>query len=226
MSYASLRSDSERDAPRRRGDALSAPFRLKRDRTVLGVALAGILGALTVIYLKESAYRPASLVSIGPGSILNVGEGQDQMALTVDSPMTPDGYVHAYGIKRGVKYAGYVKLSKSAGQQHELGQNLADLQIGGGSVDVSGVPKQYTVEVNGLDAKPCTSAPSSPCPSAGGAVGSSAIQNQNTININMVILDLFPELFAAQPSLARWRGIRAHLVQIQSYRPLAALESC
>ena len=46
------------------------------------------------------------------------------MALTVDSPMTPDGYVHAYGIKHGVKYAGYVRLSKSAGQQHELGQNL------------------------------------------------------------------------------------------------------
>ena len=64
------------------------------------------------------------------------GEGQDQMALTVDSPMTPDGYVHAYGIKRGVKYAGYVRLSKSAGQQYELrtgnGARSEEQERGGG----------------------------------------------------------------------------------------------
>mmetsp|Transcript_22570 Transcript_22570/g.61472 ORF Transcript_22570/g.61472 Transcript_22570/m.61472 type:complete len:188 (-) Transcript_22570:85-648(-) len=33
------------------------------------------------------------------------------MALTVDSVMNSAGYVHAYGFKDGVEYAGYVKLT-------------------------------------------------------------------------------------------------------------------
>ncbi len=34
--------------------------------------------------------------------------------LTVDSPMNQAGYVHAYGLKNGVEYAGFVKLTSAS----------------------------------------------------------------------------------------------------------------
>jgi hypothetical protein len=36
------------------------------------------------------------------------------MMLTVDSPMNQAGYVHAYGLKNGVEYAGFVKLTSAS----------------------------------------------------------------------------------------------------------------
>ena len=52
----------------------------------------------------------AESVAIGPGSSLQLQTSQGPMTLTVDSPMNGAGYVHAYGFKNGVEYAGFVKL--------------------------------------------------------------------------------------------------------------------
>jgi hypothetical protein len=55
----------------------------------------------------------AEPVAIGPGSSLELQTSQGPMTLTVDSPMNQAGYVHAYGFKNGIEYAGFVKLMSS-----------------------------------------------------------------------------------------------------------------
>ena len=70
----------------------------------------------------------AESVAIGPGSSLELQTSQGPMTLTVDSPMNQAGYVHAYGFKNGIEYAGFVKLMSSEPPIPTLNQAYASTQ--------------------------------------------------------------------------------------------------
>ena len=197
----------------------------------LSIIFLGLLCSLAIFMLKFQVERVSvSTLTIGPGSVLSVGSGQDNMKLTVDSSLGADGFVHVHSFKGGIKYAGLVKLTpKSTSQKRyrdfmqekrslsPANNNFRSNQVALNQRSSTQVQSRryrtgqyeveheygsnlttYLVEVQEPPSSPCSSAscpPASwPCSVGGCDVtpssmiqhSTSSIQNQKTVNVNMI----------------------------------------
>lgn len=91
----------------------------RRILPTLAAVTAMMLLANRMVSDKETSLLEAQ-GAIGPGAQLQLNTAQGPMLLTVDSEITPQGYVHAYGQNDGQYYAGYIKLSPTNVQAQQI----------------------------------------------------------------------------------------------------------
>jgi len=95
------------------------------------VAVGAFFATVATVLIVSGQQQPIeALGGIAPGTQLELQTSRGPMALTVDSAMNAEGYVHAHGFKGGQEYAGFVKLTAAQPQQGPMGapQQLAAQQ--------------------------------------------------------------------------------------------------
>ena len=205
-------------------------LRLK-GRFSLPLFLLGLLCSLVLVALVIQKSSVSNLLTVTPGTVLNVGTGRNQMTVVVDSNMDKDGFVYAHSFKNGVKYSGELRLTPSTSRvdryryrkklrskfhQHSAalsqklnhrpksisGKDFRRVRTGNYELDNGDANlTTYLVEVHEPSPPPCSSQSSScppvslPCNLVGGCdtmpssmvqKSTNSIQNQKTVNINMI----------------------------------------